>query len=389
MGWHIAPRLLGLLLALCAAGTAAEPVTVTGSAPIRGERSALAREEAIRNALADASRQSSLQVDARLGTSGQALAFDQILVKSSSRIQQHSILSEGVQGDTYQVTMRVELANETPSGLNQAACRESHGKRVLIIGFPVSRPEHLKFNELSGYAQLTAGELARRLGGGNLLADHDGDLMLNTGAPERVITAPPPDQQAWQQIRQSARQHRAQYLITGRFHSLATSANETRRELDLDVQILDGTTGSCVARQRFTHSAHGRVRVPENAVFGSTTHYASDFGRAYAAALDEMADWVRRSISCLPFSARVIKADGANIYLDAGAEQGLAPGDSFSVFRSATRPVISSDGEILGLEKTPLGEIVVTTVYPRFSIAERRTPPGTQPLEAGDEVHGH
>lgn len=389
MGWHIAPRLLGLLLALRAAGTAAEPVTVTGSAPIRGERSALAREEAIRNALADASRQSSLQVDARLGTSGQALAFDQILVKSSSRIQQHSILSEGVQGDTYQVTMRVELANETPSGLNQAACRESHGKRVLIIGFPVSRPEHLKFNELSGYAQLTAGELARRLGGGNLLADHDGDLMLNTGAPERVITAPPPDQQAWQRIRLSARQHRAQYLITGRFHSLATSANETRRELDLDVQILDGTTGSCVARQRFTHSAHGRVRVPENAVFGSTTHYASDFGRAYAAALDEMADWARRSISCLPFSAQVIKADGANIYLDAGAEQGLAPGDSFSVFRSATRPVISSDGEILGLEKTPLGEIVVTTVYPRFSIAERRTPPGTQPLEAGDEVHGH
>jgi hypothetical protein len=56
----------------------------------------------------------------------------------------------GVQGDTYQVTMRVELANETPSGLNQAACRESHGERVLIIGFPVSRPEHLKFNELSG-----------------------------------------------------------------------------------------------------------------------------------------------------------------------------------------------------------------------------------------------
>lgn len=389
MGWHIAPRLLGLLLALCAAGTAAESVTVTGSAPIRGERSALAREEAIRNALADASRQSSLQVDARLGTSGQALAFDQILVKSSSRIQQHSILSEGVQGDTYQVTMRVELANETPSGLNQAACRESHGKRVLIIGFPVSRPEHLKFNELSGYAQLTAGELARRLGGGSLLADHDGDLMLNTGAPERVITAPPPDQQAWQRIRQSARQHRAQYLITGRFHSLATSANETRRELDLDVQILDGTTGSCVARQRFTHSAHGRVRVPENAVFGSTTHYASDFGRAYAAALDEMADWARRSISCLPFSARIIKADGANIYLDAGAEQGLAPGDSFSVFRSATRPVISSDGEILGLEKTPLGEIVVSTVYPRFSIAERRTLPGTQALEAGDEVHGH
>lgn len=389
MDRHIAPRLFGLLLALSAAGTAAEPVMVTGSAPIRGERSALAREEAIRNALADASRQSSLQVGARLGTSGQALAFDQVLVKSSSRIQQHSIVNEGVQGDTYQVTMRVELASEASSGPNQAACRESHGKRVLIIGFPVSRPEHLKFNELSGYAQLTAGELARRLGGGNLLADHDGDLMLSTGAPERVITPPPPDQQAWQRIRQSARQHRAQYLITGRFHSLATSANETRRELDLDVQILDATTGSCVARQRFTHSAHGRVRVPENVVFGSTTHYASDFGRTYAAALDEMADWARRSISCLPFSARVIKVDGTNIYLDSGAEQGLAPGDSFSVFKSAARPVISSDGEILGLEKTPLGEIVVTTVYPRFAIAERRTPPGTQPVEAGDEVHGH
>ncbi|MCK6392981.1 flagellar assembly protein T N-terminal domain-containing protein [Zoogloea sp.] len=389
MGRHLLHHLPVFALLLAAAGVSAEPVITTGSAPIHGERTAAAREEAIRNALADASRQSALQVEARLGTSGQAMAFDQVMVRSSGRVQQHRILQEGVQGDHYQVTLGVELASDAPSPFDQPACRESHAKRVLIIGFPVSHPEHLKFNELSGYAQLTAGELARRLYGGKLLADHDGDLMLGSSAPERVGTAPPPEQQAWHLIRQAARKHRAQYLITGHFRSLSASADETRRELDLDVQILDASTGSCVARRRFTHSARGRVRVPESTVFGSPGHYASAFGQAYAAALDEMAEWTRRSISCLPFSARVLKVEGERIYLDSGAEQGLSAGDTFSAFKPAPRPVLSSDGETLGVEKTALGELVITTVYPRFAIAERRDAASAQPVEAGDEAHEH
>lgn len=128
--------------------------------------------------------------------------------------------------------MSADLESE-PASPTGNVCREGHTKRLLIGGFPVLRPERLKINEMSGYAQLSAGEIARRLGANPaIFADYNGNTMVHFGVPERVVGAIPLDLQAWSVVRTATRKHRAQYLLIGRYRSLAISADESHREID-------------------------------------------------------------------------------------------------------------------------------------------------------------
>lgn len=381
--------LLAACLTLGTPAAKAETVIGEGAAAIQPGGRTPARDEAIRNALADAARQASLRVDARSGNRNHQAAFDQVVVRSSARIERHRILSEAEQDGTYRVRLTAELGEAT--GNTGAACREGHVRRLLLAGFPVQRPEQLGLHEMTGYAQLTAAEAARRFPEhAAILVDHQGELMVLPSVPERVIDGVAADIQGWSVIRDAARRHRAQYVLAGRFRSLALSADGRSRDIDLEALILDASNGVCVARQRFRRVAQGRVKIPESVTFGSPGHYATDFGQAYAAVLDDMTRWAEATTSCLPFSARVIRTSKELVYLDAGAEQGLAAGDRLSAFRPERQPITTTGGEILGLEKRPLGEVVITTVYPRFAIARLETPTSADlQVEAGDELHGH
>ncbi|WP_346286668.1 flagella assembly protein FlgT middle domain-containing protein [Zoogloea sp.] len=327
-------------------------------------------------------------MDARSGTASHQTAFDQVVIRSGTRVERHRILAETEQDGVYRVRLSAELG--AAGGHRGPVCREGHTRRLLLLGFPVQRPEQLAMREMTGYAQLTATEAARRFPeDAAILVDHQGDLMVLPGVPERVVDGVAADLQGWSVIRDAARRHRAQYVLAGRFRSLALAADEKSREVDLEALILDASSGVCVARQRFRRVAQGKVKIPGTVVFGSADHYATDFGKAYAAVLDDMARWAEATTSCLPFSARVIRSGKDAVHLDAGAEQGLAPGDLLSAFRPDRQPVVTPGGEILGLEKRPLGEVVITTVYPRFAIARLQTPAPDLQLEAGDELHGH
>lgn len=362
---------------------------VEGVAQIRGGDFPTARAEAIRNALAEASRRSSLSVGATISIRDTSLAFDQTVVRSSASVHRHQIVSEGHDGEFYRVAISAELessAGRSPS----AVCRGGYVKRLLIGGFPLLRPEQLQSDELQGYAYLTAAEIARHFSADPaVFVDYDGSLMVHFGVPERVIGDMPKDDQALSLIRSEAEKHRAQYLLVGRFHSLALN-NRNNREVDLEALVLDVFTGSCVARKRFSRTTSGHVVLPRSILFGSPDHYSTDFGRVYGELLSELASWAEATVSCQPFSARIIKVENGSVYFDAGAEQGVGIGDTFSAFKAKSGPVVTGGGEILGTEKMMAGTLRVTSVYPRFSIGWLDpTISGASPLELepGDELY--
>lgn len=367
----------------------AETVIGEGFAPIEPGHQNSAREEALRSALADAARQGVVKIDARTGTTSQGIQnFDEVVLSSRLRIEHHKILQESAEDGVYRVRLEAQLGDV--QGGTAQACTQGHVRRLLLAGFPLLRPEQILIQEMNGYAQLTASEVARRFPEKPaILVDYQGDLMINPLVPERVADTASADLQGARLVREAARHHRAQYVLAGRFLSLALAADEKSREIVLDVLILDASTGFCVARRRFHRTAYGNVKVPSSIIFGSAAHYATDFGKAYAYVLDEVIRWAEVTASCLPFSARIIRRGQNLAYLDAGAEQGLSVGDIFSVFRSDNKPVTTLSGEVLGYEKRSLGEVVITTVYPRFAIGRLKSPGGGVQLEVGDELHEH
>lgn len=384
---RLLPGALAAALFLLAPAAQAEEILVEGEAPVLDGNVALAREQAIRNALADAARRSSFSIATSLGLQNGEVGFDQAVVKSAANVHRHQVVGERLDGKIYRVSLRAELEAAAGRGAG-GVCREGHVKRLLIGGFPVLHPEELRRDELSGYARLTAGEIGKRFSANPaVMVDYDGNIMVHRGEPERVVGSLPADAQAWKTIRAEAEKHRAQYLLVGAFRSLAHDADKKRRQVDIEAFILDARSGSCVARRRFAREAEGRVVLPTSISFGSPAHYDTDLGRAYGDVLTEIADWAEATASCQPFSARVIKVQDKLVYLDAGAEQGLAVGDHFSAFKAAEQPVTTLGGEILGLEKRPAGELRVTTVYPRFAIGEFLARPAGAALAPGDELY--
>lgn len=378
---------------------AAAELLVEGEARLTGADPDAARAAAIRAALAEAARGGTLHLQSTLST-GDARdgVRERTQLRSERRILGHELLEARASGDTLRVRLRVTVADgdgdEAP-GL----CRGGHLRRVLVAGFPLERPEELLAGELDGYARLTARELAARLAGRPLLVDHDGRFMLQDGLPERVVGDLPPTVQALHRVRETAQRHRAQTLLTGLFRSFALDAGRNRRTLELDVLLIDGLTGSCVARTRLSRVATGQVVLPGKLAFGSPAFYATDLGRAYGELLDEAAAWAAQIAPCLPLTARIVRVEGGRAYFDAGAEQSVAVGDTFTVLRPSPAPLTAPGGELLGVERQPLGELVVRHVYPRFAIGELQTPPAvpsalpkaspvSRPtLLVGDELH--
>ncbi|MFZ4536734.1 flagellar assembly protein T N-terminal domain-containing protein [Propionivibrio sp.] len=378
--------IVAILLFVFINNTLAESVVVEGAASIQNGNLPAAREEAIRNALAEATRRASLNVSATIGSTGN-IALDQVVVKAAANVQRHQIISERHDEQLYWVTISADM--ESDQGRQEDnACRDGHTKRLLIGGFPMLRPEQLLMGELTGYAHLTGREIAGRFSAQPaVFVDHNGSIMLHYGVPERVIGDMPVDSQAWTIGRAKAVQHRAQYLLVGRYRSLALSPDQHQREIDIEALIIDAFSGSCVARMQFHETASGGVVPPSSISFGSTAHYATDLGRAHSKLLTQIARWAEATTSCLPFSARVLKVEGKSIYFDAGAEQAIAIGNSFSAYKALRKPITTSGGEILGIEKKVIGDIKVTSVYPRFSIGELTSPSSSNTPEPGDELH--
>lgn len=379
--------LAGFFFLLASLAQAGE-ILVEGEAPVRGGNVVEAREVAIRHALAEAARSGSVRIESRSGSVGIGESWEHTAIRAVARVQRHEVVDQRLEGDVLRVRVRAFLGSaggDAPS----VACHSGHVRRLLIGGFPLERPEELLPGELDGYARLTARELARRMDRQQgLLVDHQGGLMLQDGFPERVVGDLPATAQAWQRVREAAQKHRAQYLLVGLFRSLALGADRDERLLELDALLIDGMSGSCVARSRFSRRASGQVILPKFMSFGSSSFYASDLGSTYGDLLDEVAAWAEAQASCLPFTARVFKVDGASVYLDAGAEQSVSIGDSFSAFRVEAAPLTSLGGELLGVEKKPLGELKVRHVYPRFAIGElMRQGASAARLEVGDELH--
>jgi hypothetical protein len=170
-----------------------------------------------------------------------------------------------------------------------------------------------------------------------------------------------------------AKARRAQYVISGIYRDFAIRRGWltfSKRAIVIDIYIHDGANGALLTQRRFSRTASGEVALKTSPPIGSEAFYATDLGRAWGALLDEIAIWATDSAACLPFIARVLKVDGAQIFLDIGAEASVAAGNALRLHAWKEPSVMTSSGLLLGQEKQLGVKLNLKLVYPGFSIAE-------------------
>ena len=377
-----------LLIACCAAvvttAAFALEIVAEGEAVIENDDVPLARQLALRRAMASAVEQAGGMLQSTTVSTSAGIQ-ERTSLSSRSQVLGARVASEYIEKDKLKLVAEVRLADAGQA----SRCTDRPLRKALVTAFPLQVPEQLGQGEYTGWPSDTAEHLERTLNtGGQVLgaaAATKVPFVLPYKGPELERRNGVPVLAGW------AQNARAQYVVSGVFVDFGKSMKAfvlPQRHLTVDAYIFDGISGEIVARQEFTRVMNVTLRLPRYTVFGSKEFRNSNLGETYLDLMAELARWVENNVACMPFSARVLKAEGRMIYLNVGTDSGIEPGMELLLTRESGNPVASLDGESLGRERRPVAGLVVKSVFPRYSVAEitaKKTPPPAQP---GDIVFG-
>ncbi|MCK7500208.1 MAG: CsgG/HfaB family protein [Comamonadaceae bacterium] len=143
---------------------------------------------------------------------------------------------------------------------------------------------------------------------------------------------------------------------------------KTTARVVIDVQLIDTTTGKIV-KALSAVGEEANTGVSLFVVSGGTSMDDTKVGKAMRKAVNTLVDQVSAEVANIPWSAKIVKADAANVYVNGGVNTNLQPGMKFLVYRAGEELIDPDTGESLGKEETLSGEIMITQVLEKVSKA--------------------
>lgn len=163
-------------------------------------------------------------------------------------------------------------------------------------------------------------------------------------------------------------------------------AKSSNAHVGVDIRLIDTTTGQVL----YSHNAAGHaessgvgVGVSRGVVdFGAEGFRKTPLGQATREAISDCVNFIISKMERMPFSAKVIKVTGDNIYINAGTNLNIKTGMVFKAY-SVGEAIIDPDSNLmLGQEEKMVGVIEVKTVQDKFSIGYPKS--GCGSLKKGD-----
>ncbi len=93
-------------------------------------------------------------------------------------------------------------------------------------------------------------------------------------------------------------------------------------------------------------------------------------GDAVVDAINQAVAMISSRLEQVPWQGRIVKADGDRIYINAGSNFGVKPGDRFGCFHQGEALIDPETGLNLGGKNTKYGQIEVVEVSDKFSVAK-------------------
>jgi curli biogenesis system outer membrane secretion channel CsgG len=141
------------------------------------------------------------------------------------------------------------------------------------------------------------------------------------------------------------------------------------------LRVIDTTTGQVVATSKgeATAAAHGVslsyvFNNGQSASFGEQRQ--TPLGEAAEKAIDQAVAGIATGLEHAPWSALVVERADGRVYINAGANENLEPGALLHVARKDHDLTDPSTGEVLETIKDDVGDVRVTEVREKISIAE-------------------
>lgn len=323
----------------------ADTIDVEGRAVITGSLS-LAREEAIKDGLRQASYQRDLALKSFQKTQFGELIEDQLSVTSTSRVEKVEVISEEKANEEYVVQLKVQLGQ-------QPVCQNPsrfYRKSVAITGFAFADSLQASVGDLTQAETVIPKYMLRHLQGSAFINPFDVTTTQLYIEPQRAATQYTDYGNNRQELTKSTDRiagFNAQYVVSGVIRSVdiyhsqhmgqrflkSIRMSEPERHFVLDLYLYDGFSGALISEKTISTTgkwSFGRRNIGiDNPVF-----WHSDYGEAIRESLHRAARFIEETVKCQPFMARIKKADGHRLLIDSRASSNIRHGDTFHIYRT-------------------------------------------------------
>ncbi len=141
----------------------------------------------------------------------------------------------------------------------------------------------------------------------------------------------------------------------------------------MDLRLIDATTGQVLQ----SHRAEGKIKSTglggiaffKGIAFGGTTYNKTALGKATREAVGDAVRFVVANMEGQPWEGRIVKVDGANVYINAGSNMNIDGSMIFTVYAKGEELIDPHTGLSLGSTISRSGTIQVVQVADKFSIA--------------------
>jgi len=339
-----------LTLVLASVPLSAAVVEGVGHASIHNGDIDSARAQARQAAMRDMALQYEVRISNSDTVENGVLTHSRLRVTSDVSARDVQVVDEFLSGQSLRLTLRAEMTTQ------QGSC--SHGvastlkKRVAMTGFSLLYPDHARVGRLDDAGEMLPQQLQARLreaGSVQILAATNlrmyGDLLNAPTAQQ--------DDNRLTNVRQLARELGAQFVVSGVIRDLdvadpaawntsvfgtlkrSAGAVDQSRRFIADMVIYDGFSGAPVYQQRFSAREQWNAGPGSAKGFASAGFAQTDYGKAVAQVMDDMARSVTDALNCQPFMTRISRVDGELATIESGATSGLRPSTTLQVYRSA------------------------------------------------------
>lgn len=290
------------------------------------------------------------------------------------------------QQDATPAASAVQVMPEPSVGMEPARpAAPPYKKKLVASAFTIDVPAQVE--DINDIANGFPRELLRRLQGTGKYLVRKADSFLGSGARG--------DTPSLKMIRQMAAANDSQFVLFGTVRSAEMSVerkylglwNTERRDIEIELVIYDGDTGSQLATHRLERRVQQDVRVGREKTFGSKNFFSTGMGQAIEEMLDQLAVQVDADLKAIPLAAKVLRANNGQIWLDAGAASAIAAGDVLDVYRlNNEMPATTAQQAVVGTPEARVGTVSIAQVQPLFSIGELSPEARAAGIKAGDVV---
>lgn len=245
-------------------------------------------------------------------------------------------------------------------------------KKIVMTGFAIPYPNQV--SDVSDMAQGLPREMLARLErSGSFLVRQSPNLLsydLKQSTPSAKL------------VKQVAAENDAQFVISGEVRNAGIRTDkkyfglwETKqRHIEIEFSIYDGLSGAFLSKHHLYRAAEDESKIGADKPFGSVVFYATEYGKAIDAVLEESVSWIRRDLSFYPMAAKIIHIADKQITFDAGVTSNVTVGDVALVVANADQlpfaglKAMQSQSMQYGTAQGSLGKLTVSQAQLSFSI---------------------